>query len=163
MNEFYVEQLVPRKTVVIKDAMIKYSCIILTIVAIVFSFLFPIFWLVMIALAAIDVYLIKNSSVEYEYLYLNGELEIDKIIAKQKRKNVYSVNIEEILILAHLDSAEVIPFQQLKTRDFSSGDKGTSVYKMIILKNGQREAILIEPNENLLCGIKVLAAQKVFD
>lgn len=36
---------------------------------------------------------VQNFYVEYEYAFTNGELDIDKIIAKKKRKHLISVNV----------------------------------------------------------------------
>lgn len=163
MNECYMEQLVPRKAAVKKDCMIKYSCLLLTVGMVAMTFLFGLLFLIPSSiLLGIDIYLIKNSNVEYEYLYLNGELDIDKIIAKQKRKSVYSVSASDIVVVAPLTSAEVRPFQSVKVHDYSSGVMSVAVYKMIISKNGEKEAILFEPNDKLLQGIKMYAPRKVF-
>lgn len=35
--------------------------------------------------------LITNMSVEYEYIVTNGEMDIDKIIAKRRRKRLITV------------------------------------------------------------------------
>ncbi len=164
MNECYMEQLVPRKTAVKKDSMVKYICLLLTAAMIVMMFLFGFIFLIpVIILIVVDIYLIKNSDVEYEYLYLNGTLDIDKVIAKQKRKHAYSANVSDIVVVAPLESAEVRPFQNVKVYDYSSGVMSTSVYKMVISKSGEKEAILFEPNEQLLQGIKMYAPRKVFN
>lgn len=38
-------------------------------------------------------YLGTNYDVEYEYLIVNGEIDIDKIMAKKRRKNMLTVNV----------------------------------------------------------------------
>lgn len=38
-------------------------------------------------------FIITNMYVEYEYTFTNGELDIDKIIAKKKRKSMISVSV----------------------------------------------------------------------
>ena len=40
-------------------------------------------------------FLTQDMQVEYEYTYTNGELDIDKIIAKKKRKSMLSVSISK--------------------------------------------------------------------
>ena len=40
--------------------------------------------------------LISLLVVEYEYIYTNGELDVDKIIAKSKRKRVVSIKCSEV-------------------------------------------------------------------
>ncbi len=39
--------------------------------------------------------MIQSSYVEYEYAFTNGELDIDKIIAKKKRKSLISVEVNK--------------------------------------------------------------------
>lgn len=39
---------------------------------------------------------LKKQQVEYEYIFTNGDLDIDKIIAKEDRKRRYSVNVSEM-------------------------------------------------------------------
>ncbi len=163
MNEFYMEQLVPRKKPVKKDSLIKNICLALTAVMVVLTVLLGgIFLVGVMVLGVIDVMLLKNSSVEYEYLYLNGELDIDKVIAKQKRKKAYTLDMKDVVVIATVESGEVRPFQSVKTSDFSSGVMSPSVYKAVISKNGEKTAILFEPNEDLLKGMKMVAPRKVF-
>lgn len=40
-------------------------------------------------------FLVQNMEVEYEYTFTNGELDIDKIIAKKKRREMLSVSISK--------------------------------------------------------------------
>ncbi len=50
--------------------------------------------LVFIGLIALAVKLIKNSFYEYEYLFVNGEMTIDKIIAKSKRSRMLNFEVK---------------------------------------------------------------------
>ncbi len=40
--------------------------------------------------------LIMRSSIEYEYIFTNGDLDIDKIIAKSSRKRMVSINCSKV-------------------------------------------------------------------
>ena len=40
-------------------------------------------------------FIFPGTDLEFEYLFVNGELDIDKIMAKSKRKRVKSLNITE--------------------------------------------------------------------
>ena len=56
--------------------------------------LIPFIGLVLAALTGYGTYfLVQNMYVEYEYTFTNGELDIDKIIAKKKRKSMLSVSV----------------------------------------------------------------------
>ena len=45
-------------------------------------------------------YLIRSRSIEYEYIVTNGDLDIDKIVAKRKRKRIFNGNCKGFDILA---------------------------------------------------------------
>ena len=59
----------------------------------------PILSLLGLALAAAAGYgtyhYVQNTYVEYEYTFTNGELDVDKIIAKKKRREMLSTNIRQ--------------------------------------------------------------------
>ena len=40
-------------------------------------------------------YFVQNTYVEYEYAFTNGELDVDKIIAKKKRREMVSTNVRQ--------------------------------------------------------------------
>lgn len=44
----------------------------------------------------LGIYLSMNSFYEYEYIFTNGELDIDKIIAKRKRKRLVTVEVKSL-------------------------------------------------------------------
>ena len=45
-----------------------------------------------VAVIYVAYYLITNMNVEYEYIVVNGEIDIDKIIAKRKRQRLVTAN-----------------------------------------------------------------------
>ncbi len=50
--------------------------------------------LVFVGLIALAIKLIRNNSYEYEYLFVNGELTVDKIIAKSKRSRMINFDVK---------------------------------------------------------------------
>ncbi|MDE5619346.1 MAG: hypothetical protein K2O29_06275 [Ruminococcus sp.] len=76
--------------------------IVLTVVLAVFGFLTlgnPVLSLLGFLLAVGAGYgtffIVQSSHIEYEYAFTNGELDIDKIIAKRKRKPLLSVEVRK--------------------------------------------------------------------
>lgn len=161
MNEFYVEQLVRREAAT-KATLIKNVCLGVTIAMIIGTFFIPILLFVAIILLVVDYFMLKFDRIEYEYLYLNGGFDIDKIIAMTKRKQVYSFHVNDVIIAAPVNSPEVRPYQNMKPIDFSTGIVSETVYKVILNKDGQNVAILIEPNVKILNGMKMMAPRKIF-
>ena len=86
MSELYSEFLVKKEST-FKDAMIKYGLIALTVVAVAAGlFVSPLIFLVAIGLGIACYFIIPKTDLEYEYLFVNGELDIDMIMSKSKRK-----------------------------------------------------------------------------
>ena len=86
MSELYSEFLVKKEST-FKDALIKFGMIGLTVVAVAAGlFLNPLLLIVAIGLGVACYFIIPKTDLEYEYLFVNGELDIDKIMAKSKRK-----------------------------------------------------------------------------
>ena len=56
----------------------------LSIVSVLIVFLFPPGIIIPIGVIAATVILIRRLDVEYEYLYVNGDLDIDKIMHRQR-------------------------------------------------------------------------------
>ncbi len=77
--------------------------VIIGVLAVVFlswffvMYFFPPFALILILGACFGGYkLISLTSIEYEYIFTNGDLDIDKITAKSARKRIVSVNCARI-------------------------------------------------------------------
>ena len=104
MSVLYSELLVKRERT-IKDSIIKYGLIVLTVIAVIASLIStPLIWIAAIALGIACYFVIPKTDVEYEYLFVNGEFDIDMVMAKSKRKRVKSFNLSEADLVAPLNS-----------------------------------------------------------
>ena len=105
-----------------------------------------------------------NSDVEYEYLYLDKELTVDKVLAKTKRKRVAVYQLSRIEALAPIKSYHLDDFKNrdVKVRDFSVGyeDKPDLRYAMYY-EGGEK--IILSPSPELIKVMKNVAPRKVFD
>lgn len=160
MNDFYTEQLVKRKTtgasIVIKAVMLA-----LTIVSFLISLVIPFGMLLPVILIAADVFVFRSQDLEFEYLYVNGDLDIDKIMGRAKRKTVFSASISEIEFLAPAGAGELNQFKVNKTLNYSSLVPGKKTYELIVLKSGEKIKVIFEPNDVILNGYKMLLPRKV--
>lgn len=161
MSDFYTEQLVKRKTTAAVTIQ-KTALIALTVISFLLIFMIPFAIIVPVVLIVLDVILFKRMNVEYEYLYVNGDLDIDKIMSKEKRKRAYSMNVKDMEVIAPKGSHELDPYQNVKPMDFSSGEEGHKMYVMVVSQNGKTEKVIFEPNETILDGMRLLAPRKVF-
>jgi len=93
---------------------------------------------------------------EYEYIFTNGELDIDCIYGKARRKRKFTCDIKEAIIMAHSSRREAE--QELATAtatmDYGSGTIGDGTFYLLSLLNGKRVKIIFEPNEMMFNAIK---------
>lgn len=161
MNEFLTEQLVKRSKTV-ATAVKKVGLIAATVVSILLGFVHPMLVWVTAIMIIVDIFLFKRMNVEFEYVYFNGDLDIDKIMDMQSRKRVFSTNIKEMEVIAPSGSVELHPYQRTKTLDFSTQNPDDKVYEMVTLFKGETVKVLFNPNEKILNGMKNMAPRKVF-
>ena len=50
-------------------------------------------------------YFVQNTYVEYEYAFTNGDLDVDKIIAKKKRKEMLSTSVRDFTAFGKYDDS----------------------------------------------------------
>ena len=90
MSDFYTEQLV-KKRPDMKDLAIKVGLILITVIAFLIVLVFPIGIILPILAIVLDVIMFRRLNVEYEYLYVNGDLDVDKIMSRAKRKRMFPI------------------------------------------------------------------------
>ena len=165
MSDLYSELLVKKKRTA-KDNLIKYGLIGLTaLLASAGLFLMPVLLIAAIVVGVVSYFIIPGTDLEFEYLFVNGELDIDKIMAKTKRKKVKTLNLQEADLMAPLNSHRMDYYngnQKLKVLDFSSGDPEHKRYAIIMRDGGETCKIIIEPDEALAKTMRNCAPSKVF-
>lgn len=164
MSDLYTEILVKRQPQA-KDKVLKVLLIVLTALAAAAGLLFhPIGYLFLIGFGVLDFFLIPGFDLEFEYLYVNGELDVDKIMSKQKRKRAASYSMEKMELIAPWNSHEMDYHrqgQQGKVTDFSSGTQNANVYAMVYHSEKGKEIVLLELDDIILNDIKRIAPRKV--
>lgn len=162
-SETYVECLVARKPTFIKN-FIKNLLIVLTIVFCLIGFGFALSFLAAIVTGIGAYFAYMNADIEYEYLYLDKEISIDKILAKSRRKKLDAYDIERLEIIAPINSHQLDSFRNRtvkKTVDYSSGYVGSQDKRYVMIYDGNIQVIW-EPNEDMLKAVRMVAPRKVF-
>lgn len=165
MGDLYSEWLV-KKEKTSKDSLIKFGLIALLVLAVAAGlFVHPILLIAAVALGTACYIIIPRTDLEYEYLFVNGELDIDKVIAKSKRKKVMSVDMEEVDLVAPEKSHRMDYYNgntRMKTLDYSSGNPEHKRLAMIARHENETVRIIIEPDEKMAQAIKNSSPGKVF-
>ena len=163
MNDSYKEILIKRNTPV-GNKILKGLLIALAAISI---FIGLVFWPLLIVGAVLVVVcwlFVPKLEVEYEYLYVNGELDIDAIYSKQKRKKMGSYDASELEILAPENSHELDSFRNrkdIKVHDYSSLEENAKTFGMAINGDKGMELIYFDPNEAIIKDMQRIAPRSV--
>lgn len=106
--------------------------IVLGIAVVGFSFRFaPAFSFVSIVIGSAIVYgafwLSLKYDVEYEYIFTNGEIDVDKIIAQRSRKRLVTLKLSKATAFGIADENYVVPEKNTLVLA-GSGEEGTDEY-----------------------------------
>ncbi|NLD98311.1 MAG: hypothetical protein GX640_00420 [Fibrobacter sp.] len=106
---------------------------------------------------------VPGFDLEFEYLYLDKEISIDKILGRRRRKKVRVIDLNKVDMIAPEFSHELDAYKDrgIKKLDYSSKDP--AVTKHIFVYNGEHgtELICMEPNADMLKCIKNVFPRKL--
>ncbi len=126
----------------------------------------PIIFTVPFVLMCVASYFAKQlGEIEYEYTYIEGELDIDRIRAAKRRKSIAKIDMEDLLVIAPEGSSEIANYERdesAKRVDCSSLRKEVKKYKAVYKAKNGISIITFEPDENLLDKMRMRNARKIF-
>jgi len=163
MNDAYAEWIVKRKQPAYTYVVIPVM-IILCIVSAFLALTSNVFFMIIAALVFFGTYLVfRNLKVEYEYIYVTGQISFDKILGRSKRKRVILCETENILVIAPVDTYLVKDQVNANTKvlDLTSKMPDAKIYALIHQSGSERVKILFEPNDKVLECLKQAAPRKV--
>ena len=147
MNDVVLEWIIPY-VMPAKKRLLKAVLVSLLIVLLADTVLFYAFLLLpAIVLGIVEFFLFRSWKLEYEYVYVNGDFTISKIIRKEKRKDVFHCDRKDIQYVREGKLTE----DGCRVSDFSSGWEKADVYT---LRTGNR-LVYIEPNEEFLQDLRL--------
>lgn len=164
MSDAYVECLVKAKPSML-GKFFKYLLIVITVLLAVLMFLLvSVPLLVLAVLAGVGAYFVNLfTDLEYEYLYLDKELTIDKVMAKSKRKRVAVYQLDKVEILAPVKSYRLGNYKNriVKEKDYSIGREEQPDLRYVMYYEGGQKLIL-SPSADMIRIMKHAAPRKVF-
>ena len=166
MSDVFKEQLIKKKPS-LNDKLAKSALFAGVVLILVVSMVaIPVFGVFIAFGAAFGAYvLIGRLNKEYEYIFTNGELDIDVIYNKSYRKRLFTGNVRDFEFMAHIDDQNhknSIAHTNIKL-DYSTGVPSERSYIFIANYNSKRTAFIIEPNDEMLEAIaKTLTRNKFY-
>lgn len=161
-KDVFVEQIIRRKRAG-KETVFKIAAVILSLILMGLAFiyiriLFPFLFALICVLAY---FMFKFSVKEYEYSFISGDVDIDKILGKRKRTNVLSCSCREIQRMEYCGSRR-IEGEFTRILDASISAKDTSRWYFICeVDDGSRTLVYFNPNGRMLDAFKQYLGPKM--
>ena len=170
--DIFTEQIVKRK-LSSKDLGISFAASLGGVVLVLISvfILFPLTGVSLIPLVVLvgSIYgiywVVTSRNLEFEYSVTNGDLTVDKIINKKRRKRVISFDVHNTEEMGKYDARRMAQRQVEKVLMAAETDTGENAWYIIVrtAKYG-RTLLVFSPNEKVLDGIKAgMPRQMRFD
>ncbi len=101
-------------------------------------------------------------NVEYEYILLNHDMQIDVIYNKSRRKSKLNFDIQGAEIIAPKGSPRLNSFHPDKIYDYSSGNASGKTYAVMTSLDQKNVCIYIEPDEKMIHQMKQWMGSKMY-
>jgi len=165
----FMEKLVARKKT-LTDYLIIAATVIGTLLLIFVVLSIPILirlglsLLFAAGIAYLGYWVITSRNIEYEYIVTNGDLDIDIIISKRKRKRIFSASCKDFDIVSPVKSSRFDQsVQGIKNRiDASSSIDSPDAYFITLNYKGEKTLVIFEPTEKMLNNFRLYIPRKVF-
>lgn len=160
MNDTFLEKIVSRRKTG-KDYLKIVGLLAAAFVLIFIVMIFGPYFAFLVPLILVGViyglwFFLSGLNREYEYIVTNGEIDIDMIIAKRKRKRVFSGKARDFEIMAKIDSDDYQQAQKgnYEVMDFSSIADNKENWFFTAEYKSKRVLVLFEPDERMLESFK---------
>jgi hypothetical protein len=155
MNQNYAEAGVKRKDTTGSIAL-RLLLILGIVNGVLITLLGGIISVLGIAMILFIIYFFPRLNVEYEYIFVDGQMDFDRISGKTKRKTLLRIDFDQVEIVAPKNSHALDAYANIQSekKDFSSRDKNREPYVIILSREGKKLEILFEPNEKMIATMK---------
>ncbi|HHX72350.1 MAG TPA: hypothetical protein GX701_05415 [Clostridiales bacterium] len=102
-------------------------------------------------------WLYKQFEIEYEYIYTDGQLDVDKIIARERRKSVLTIDVTEFEVFAPVKPEYFGAFekQEFQRRiDASTSPLSKERWFAVYQGEGGKTLLIFEPNQTIIQAIR---------
>ena len=162
-KETYAEAGVKQKAT-LKTTGIRVLLIVGILVTIPLSQIASFLYIVPTIMVLITFWLYPKMSFEYEYVYVDGQIDFDRIMGGAKRKTVLRVDLENAEVVAPVDSDEINHYsykENMIVKDYSSMEQDHYKYALITAPDGKYTKIIFEPSAKMLDCMKSKYPRKV--
>ena len=166
MNDIYNEIMIKRDITAsrwIFDILLVFTSINVVILSLMYLAFFA-FIPILIVIILVP-YLLRGRNVEYEYVLTNDQLDFDKIIGRRRRKQLYSLDVRNIELLAPMTVAYKEDFfaaKSNKTVDLASNARAPG--RWFVVFNDHKDGkvtVVFEPTVNMVKNISIFIPRRI--
>lgn len=165
-EDIFIEEIIRRvrgvRETLVKAGAVLLGLILMTAVFIFLRIFFPFFFaLTCLLLFFVFKYTIK----EYEYSFINGDLDIDVILGMRKRKRVFSTGCRDIKVMAPCSQNETVPkgeYAEVLDASRCKSDPGRW-YFICRREDGKDMLVFFSPSERLRNAFKTYLGVRMKD
>lgn len=141
---------VPRFRIIVRNLFVA-AGILFIIYSVIF---YPILWTVSVLFFVIAYYYNRGNTYEYEYIILNDDMHVDKIIANLKRKKAYRANLANLELFTD-DPKEVdeIAKRGRKMRIKNYYHPKSPIFYVVLRNENKYDILEINADEKLIDAI----------
>lgn len=126
------------------DKLLKYILLGLTGASLVLVALLGLLGILALGICAFLLYRhLQKTDGEYEYVHTNDVFDVDLVICNRSRKQRCTVNLNQVILVAPIDSEDAASYEHLPATDYS-GNAGENLYAMIYTKDGKQRKLLLK-------------------
>ncbi len=158
-SETYLKAKPSPKRMLIRSGFIAF-CILLVYIAVFVIQSGPVLFFAIVVDGFIF-YFMPSANIAYEYVFVDGQIDFDIIIAGNKRKTKKRTDLEKIDIVAPEGSPSLNQYSRLPLVDFSSGVKSDRHFIAVSKSDNGQERIKFTPDEKLIENMKFKGRSKI--
>lgn len=161
MSDLYTELLVQRKSSAFLKVLKAILAVLTAGTAVLALFTMNLFLIIAAFVFAIAFVLIgQNTDVEFEYLHINDEIDVDKILNKNKRKRLMTIDLKSVEAAAPLGSHALDSYRRLKVMDCSAKDPDQKPYVLICKVDKEVKQVLLQLDQKMINNLKEYMPRK---
>lgn len=119
----------------------------------------------LIVMGVLTFLVFRNTNLEYEYCYFEGEMMVDKIMGKSSRKRLATFDFNKLDIMAPADSPRLHNALNQKVIDYSTANPEDLSYCAVVANAATNQKVVLRftPNEDIVAAIKRIAPRSVYE
>ena len=167
MNDLYREILVKQKKKASASLIRAGMIAAIVVFALGGLFMNPVFLFPAVGIGIAAYFIFGRLDKEFEYLYVNGDFDIDVIYNMQKRKRAGSYDVDNLIVFAPENSHELDSYrnkQGITVQDYTSGYDNRKIWCGVYnVDKGEAMVRLELEDETVVRDLRRYAPRKVFE